>query len=943
MEQKQNQSNNTTPICPDGQHTAIVRHVFFGPSKAGNSGVSWKLIVLDPATGRAYKTLTKWVKRSKAKKDLAQIGIVASDEADLNVQLLALTGQEYTIEVATESSKGEPEKPEPFRRIRFLSAGSMTCPEIPAVTPDLAMAGAFLSRLAEGGDDGEGRLTFQTFDDSGKGRTARPALCQVFHGSISDAYIQARLVSLNRKGAGIFWQVQQSSGDWRGLKSIVGIRLAYVDLDGSPLDKVFAAPLSPRFILETSPGHYHAYWPVFPFALIRDAETGKLDIDQVELVTGTLGTLADRLGGDPAVANLDRVMRVPGFYHLKDPSHPHLSRVIQDDPSSQDAPRIDELCAALGITPKDRKKHAKAHRSVFDAPPSQKGGNREIWKALREIPIDLVADKLGIGPFPGDCPTGHTSTSHTCMKLYPEAGNHYKCYSCGIWGSTIDLVGLVKACSSKEAVRYLMDTFKDSLPSDLPEKINKTEAQVRTQDRAISPALSASLAMTDLGNAERLIRYHGPSIYYCYDVESWFTWTGKNWEQASRGQIQLLAEDAISRIPREADALEGSISPKELAAAKEALRKWAEKSQSAGSLRAMIDLARAKKPIEITRFDAIPSLLNCHNGVINLKTAELLPHNPEFMLSRIIETAYSPEAVCPLWDKAIQDILVDEELINFIHTAAGYSITGETTEQCFFLAYGGGCNGKSTFLEVLKAVIAPFGHTAATDIFLVSHLEREKYGLANLRGARLVTASEIPEGKSLDEALVKSITGGEEIEARQIKERPFRFTPCCKVWLAVNNLPEIHGTDKGIWRRVKKVPFLTDFDSKPDKDKDIKLKLLSTEKEGILAWLVAGASNWYDINLPDCEIVRMETENYRQDSDMIGRFLGEMCMLNESFSCQKNALFESFRRWCEMNGERCPSSKKLSQYLARKSIKSARDGHYNVHQWLGIGLREQIN
>jgi putative DNA primase/helicase len=242
-----------------------------------------------------------------------------------------------------------------------------------------------------------------------------------------------------------------------------------------------------------------------------------------------------------------------------------------------------------------------------------------------------------------------------------------------------------------------------------------------------------------------------------------------------------------------------------------------------------------------------------------------------------------------------------------VQRAVGYSLSGSTAEQCLFFLYGTGKNGKSTFLEIVRALAGEYATQADFTTFLEKRNDSgPRNDIARLFGARVVTSSEVGENKKLNEPLVKSLTGGDTIAARRLYSEAFEFEPTFKLWLAANHKPRIAGTDLGIWRRVRLVPFTVEI---PEAEQDQNLKeALKTELPGILAWAVAGCRLWqlHGLGLPD--EVRAATEAYRSEQDTLGNFLEEYCEVGAGYTALVGQLYDAYKEWCR-DGEQKPSSK----------------------------------
>ena len=205
------------------------------------------------------------------------------------------------------------------------------------------------------------------------------------------------------------------------------------------------------------------------------------------------------------------------------------------------------------------------------------------------------------------------------------------------------------------------------------------------------------------------------------------------------------------------------------------------------------------------------------------------------------------------------------DLVDFVQKAVGYSLTGDIREECLFLLNGTGRNGKGTFLGTLQAMLGDYAGTADFSTFIARGDDRgPRDDVANMRGKRIVVSQEVREGAPLAEALIKWLTGGDTVRARNLYERSVEWRPTYHLWFAVNRKPVINGTDTDIWSRIRLVPLSVTFDRR--EDKTLKAKLLE-ELPGILAWAVEGCLRWQRDGLGMCESVQAATSEYRAESD----------------------------------------------------------------------------
>lgn len=230
-------------------------------------------------------------------------------------------------------------------------------------------------------------------------------------------------------------------------------------------------------------------------------------------------------------------------------------------------------------------------------------------------------------------------------------------------------------------------------------------------------------------------------------------------------------------------------------------------------------------------------------------------------------------------------------------------------------------------------------YSAITDFntFMKRDSEGARNDLARLVGTRLVSAVEAEAGKPLAEALVKQLTGGDTITARFLFKEYFDFKPQFKIWLAANHKPNVRGSDHGIWRRIRLVPFTVTI---PERERDPRLgKKLAEEIPGILAWAVRGCLDWREHGLGMPAEVLAATASYRDEMDRFGGFFDEACVLVEDATVTAKDLYEAYQKWCEANGERAKSKKALAMVLRERGYDAFRTKRARC--WRGLRLRRQ--
>jgi putative DNA primase/helicase len=440
--------------------------------------------------------------------------------------------------------------------------------------------------------------------------------------------------------------------------------------------------------------------------------------------------------------------------------------------------------------------------------------------------------------------------------------------------------------------------------------------------------------LTDLGNGERFAAAHRRRLFYCFELGQWGAWSGKAWRLGDEVAVRRAADETTRLIHLEAA---NTTDPDR----RKAIARWAIQSESRQRIAAMLELAKHHMAVAAADLDQQPDLLTCENGVIDLRSGALLPYDPELRLTKKVAAAYDPEAGCPQWLSFMEMITCgDGDLEHFLQVAAGYSLTGRTDEQCFFLLFGLGKNGKTTFVETLRRLLGDFAVKISVEALLA---HRNGNGatpdLANLRGARFALATEIPQGRALNEALIKDATGSDALVARHLYGNPFTFQPSHKLWVYGNHKPRIKGDDAGVWRRVKIVPFRAIIPSERQRPMSDVLADFWEERAGILAWAVAGAIQWYANGLPRCVAVDQETEAYRTESDQVTQFLSENCETDAAYRMDKAGLYKAFCDWLgDQYGEKAPGQRWFTTRLLERGYQLGGNGRGHV-----VGLRLKQN
>lgn len=438
--------------------------------------------------------------------------------------------------------------------------------------------------------------------------------------------------------------------------------------------------------------------------------------------------------------------------------------------------------------------------------------------------------------------------------------------------------------------------------------------------------------LTDLGNAERFADQFSSQYRYIASRDQWRRWTGKVWAVDATEERYTAA-----RLVARAIGLEAAAAPSMEAMG--AVRKWADASESLPRQRAMVTLAQSDRSVAATRhqFDADPCLLNTQSGTVDLRSGVLHTHRPEDYCSRITRAAYVPGASSPTWQRLVSWAMCDDaELIGWLQRAVGASLFGHQQEQVFLFAFGGGGNGKGSILNAVRRILGDYACILPGSFFELQRQKPHTTEIADLFGARFAVGSEVSPSATLDEAKVKELTGGDPVKARRMHQDNEEHEPTWTLWLQGNSKPRVRGTDRGIWRRMRLIPFLASV-ADSDIDRELPNKLLA-EADGILTWAIEGAGMWYADRLGLCSAVEAASLEYREAEDIVGQFLEDCCIVDPAahWSTPKADLRRAFEVWATENGLPILSTKTVADRLAKEGIREQKSNA--TRSWRGVRL-----
>lgn len=540
---------------------------------------------------------------------------------------------------------------------------------------------------------------------------------------------------------------------------------------------------------------------------------------------------------------------------------------------------------------------------------------------LAGVPFDMFRGKTVY--VVGDADKAGVNGSAKHAQIIADAENSAKVY-------LLKLPYPVEESHGKDLRNWINEGYDASDIQDLIATGELIKSEARTVERSNT---------TDVSNAERLVQRHGKYLRYCHPWGKWLVWDGRRWNDDQTAEVDRRAKETARLIYTEAANIEDSRE-------RQSLANWAKQSETKSRIDATIALARSEPGIPVVpdNLDRDPWSFNCTNGTVDLQAGKLRPHRQEDYITKLASVEYDPDAKCPVWMAYLDKTFAgNQNLIEFMQRAAGYSLTGITSERCMFVLHGGGKNGKSTFLETLSDIIGMEGYALRTPTeTLMIKKGQNSHGIPNdiarLKGARFVWASESEEGQRLSEASIKDMTGGRDtLAARFMRGEWFNFRPEFKIWLGTNHRPDIRGTDNAIWDRIRLIPFDVRL-SEQEQDKKLPDKL-AAEASGILAWMVRGCLEWQRIGLGEPAEVKEATDAYREEQDLIGGWVEDCCLIDQHAKAASSSLYKSYSRWCEENGIASISQKRLTQKLLDRGLRKERETAGPMrNKWIIYGI-----
>ncbi|MCI9506134.1 MAG: hypothetical protein HFF62_06015 [Oscillospiraceae bacterium] len=502
------------------------------------------------------------------------------------------------------------------------------------------------------------------------------------------------------------------------------------------------------------------------------------------------------------------------------------------------------------------------------------------------------------------------------------------------------------------AARLVLQAVKNAKPVDLkqaltPEDIPAADwfepGSVTLAD--LHPENNRRYGWNDIGNGNLFADWYKNEARYVPERKKWFVYNGKAWNpDIGNLRVMEMCKCLADQLAIYALSLEDEQK-------RQGYLKFVGSWQRRSNRETILKDAASVYPVEISAFDSDPLLFNCLNGTLDLRTREFRPHSPSDMLSMMSGVKYNPKAKSELWENTVAAAMQEDmDKTVFLQKAMGYGVTGDISEECFFILYGPTArNGKGTIMETYIHMLGDYGRTSKPETIAQKQTVNSggpSEDIARLAGARVVNISEPGKQMVLSAALVKTLTGGDTVTARFLNENSFEFVPQFKLFVNTNHLPKV--TDVTVFNsgRVKVIPFERHF-TEAERDRGLKEKLAQEDNlSGVLNWCLDGLWLMRETGLTPPAAVKTATAQYQRDSDKISRFVEEM--LEPALGCEVRTedAYRAYQDWCTRNGqvaEGMPSWKQsMGIYVEMKRKRPVGSDRTATLKWLICNMRLRV-
>lgn len=733
----------------------------------------------------------------------------------------------------------------------------------------------------------------------------------------------------NALGAGVFISVNRCKGH-RCIENIIKIRAAHADVDSATDAQrdFLLQKLPPSIVVTSSEQHrLQLYW-----LLEDESEQSKTEVGELNKI------LAHDYGADIAATDISRLLRAPGFNHMKY-RNKGLMPVVTASYTGKKYSLAEVQAAFPAISCIHRSSHQKIDRVNYGVSDIEsevlktiQANHTELWKGNWD---KVCKSDIFHNPFSSQSEADLSLASRIARELAKKGVQKNQ-----LAESTERIFN-----ESGLAIREKWHKRDDYRRSTINKAVeNLTDFPIHTINTSTATN-EEDETHKDVKNAARFASMYRGKFIYVTTVRKWYVWNSFAWIVCEHGEEFQAAKEVSKKLYEEATSQFSFGDLKGAALIKEAIN-----AHTLPRIEAMIKLAMSENGMSVTtnELDAHPYLLGVRNGVVDLKNQSLLVPQPSMLITKQCNAEFIEDPTCPKWIKFLHDVFQgDDETIEAVQIMLGYTLIGQVLDELLIICYGFGANGKSVFNNVVAKVLGDYAQMAPSSMLSVRKNDDSspRNDIAGIKGSRYLSINELQAGDRLDERVVKSIAGREPISARFLFGEFFTFMPTFKAWIRTNHKPIIVGDDTGIWRRIVLIPFTRTF-TKEEQDPHLEEKLLQ-ERDGILGWILEGAKKYQEIGIVMSPRMQSEVNSYRKDSDVLGEFLEDKTQRGVLSKVEQKSLYFAYKHWCDNNGIRAQSKKSFSQRLKERGFPDSKSG--STRYYLGLelideyGLKQEVS
>lgn len=429
--------------------------------------------------------------------------------------------------------------------------------------------------------------------------------------------------------------------------------------------------------------------------------------------------------------------------------------------------------------------------------------------------------------------------------------------------------------------------------------------------------------------AYRLAALYAGKLKYVRRI-GWHVYDGKRWATDEKD----AATNAVLEVLR--DTLAESLGDQEL-------RSDVRKCETANGIAGVLSIASALPALRAgaDELDANPYLINCANGTLNLNTGELRPHDPADLITKVTKAGYNGAALSPAWEEFLESSLPDVDVREFLQRFTGSALIGTPVDHILVIATGIGRNGKGVYSRAVSKALGDYAITGSNSMLIASKYGQQSAGeqasRMRLRGARWVVMAELEKGAKLAPSTMKSLTGGDTIEAKFMGQNPVQFAPSHSIFMETNYLPTVDAEDTAVWARLRVVPFDVSFAGREDKGLEDRLE---ANLDAVLTWAVAGLRAYHQEGLNAPEAVTSRTGAYRTANDPVQQFVNESCVFHTNARVYRTDLHHAYLEWARTNGAESLTPRELTPRV--RGLAGVTEGKSGGKElWKGLGLENE--